>query len=238
MTGGPNHMLAQQRVQELRPDAYRECRGRRRGDASGGKSDNALLHLAGDSRGFVLYDNRIVRIRPLRLTDRAKYEKAVAGLSARSRYLRFAAPIPRMSERLLDQMMQFDGNRHVVYAALTRDETMVVGVARYVKSPADPRSAEVAIAVADDWQGHGLGRELLGRIIERARLAGLESLTATTLRENRAAARLLRAAGFSLARRAGIHTEYERRLDPVVGGTSNYDRARDHTATVLPVVPA
>ena len=165
-----------------------------------------MLSPAEDCRDFTLDDGRSARIRPLRPADRAKYEEAVAGLSARSRYLRFAAPLPRMSEDLLDQMMQIDGNRHVVYAALTLDETTVVGVARYIRTTDDPQSAEVAFAVADDWQGHGLGWGLLGRVVERARLADLDSLIATTLSENRVAARLLRAGGFSAVRRSGIYT--------------------------------
>jgi acetyltransferase len=169
--------------------------------------------VAKERRAVALDDGRDAHIRPLNATDRARYEEAVAGLSARSRYLRFAAPLSTIGERLLDQMMHFDGERHVVYAALTPDETRIVGVARYVRSPDDPQSAEVAIAVADDWQGHGLGAQLFEQVIERARLARLDSLIATTLSENRVAARLARTVGFSMVRRAGIYTDYELRLN-------------------------
>ena len=240
MTRMPKHVLAQRRGQELLTDAQEKRRAmrphaapgpprrmrdvllgrRRRDNASGRGSCNAILASAEDCRDFALNDGRSVRIRPLRLTDRTKYEEAVAGLSARSRYLRFAAPLPRMSEHLLDQMMQIDGNRHVAYTALTQDETTIVGVARYIRSSEDPHSAEVAFAVADDWQGHGLGRQLFGRVVEHAWLADLHSLTATTLSENRLAARLLRAVGFSVVRRAGMYTEYEMRLNSAVGGMS------------------
>jgi acetyltransferase len=158
---------------------------------------------------FVLDDGRSVCVRHLRLGDRVIYRDAVAGLSARSRYLRFAATIPVMSHSLLNQMMDFDGHRHVVYAALTPDETTVVGVARFIGTFDDPRSAEVAIAIADDWQGGGLGSALLAKVVERAREANLNCLKATILNENRAAARLARRIGFSLAERAGIYAEYE-----------------------------
>jgi acetyltransferase len=171
-------------------------------------------------RDVALDDGRGARIRPLRPTERAKYKEAVDGLSARSRYLRFASPLPRISERLLDQMMGFDDDRHIVYAALTADETTVVGVVRYIRSADDPQSAEVAIAVADDWQGHGLGWELFGQVVEHARLAGLDSLTATTLSENHVAARLARAAGFSVVRSAENYTDYEIRLNSVAGAMS------------------
>lgn len=133
-------------------------------------------------------------------------------LSPRSRYLRFLAPIAKPSERLLDLMTQTDGHRHVAFVAVSVDETTVLGVVRYVRTTGDPQTGEVAIAVADDWQGRGLGLQLLRQTIEHARLAGLGALAATTLRENRGATRLLRASGFSAAGSSGPHSEHLMRL--------------------------
>ncbi|HET7297049.1 MAG TPA: GNAT family N-acetyltransferase, partial [Gemmatimonadales bacterium] len=101
------------------------------------------------------------------------------------------------------------GTRHVVYVALPSGESSIVGVARFVIAPGPVRSAEVAIAVADAWQGAGLGAVLLARLIEHARRAKLRRLIAITLSENRAAGGLARSAGFSLARTGGNYTEYE-----------------------------
>jgi acetyltransferase len=165
-----------------------------------------------DTRELVLHDGRIVRVRPLRWTDRAVYERAVIDLSPRSRYLRFFAPIAKPSERLLDQMTHTDGDRHVAYVALIPDETTAVGVVRYVRTADAPQAGEVAIAVADDWQGRGLGGQLLRQTAEHARLAGLESLAATTLRENAGCARLLQAAGFSVIGGSGPYREHRMRL--------------------------
>jgi GNAT superfamily N-acetyltransferase len=75
-----------------------------------------------------------------------------------------------------------------------------------------------ARATADRWQGHRLGSELLCVVVQRARAAGLDSLTATVLSENRAAAALAHAAGFSVIARAGTQTEYELRLRPLADG--------------------
>jgi acetyltransferase len=165
-----------------------------------------------DTREFVLHDGRIVRVRPLRPTDRAIYERAVLDLSPRSRYLRFLAPIPRLSKGLLDLMTQTDGHRHVAYVALTPDESSAVGVVRYIRNPHDPQTGETAIAVADDWQSRGLGGQLLRDAVEHARLAGLESLAATTLRENSGAAGLLQASGFSVVGSDGPCFEHHIRL--------------------------
>jgi RimJ/RimL family protein N-acetyltransferase len=163
-------------------------------------------------RDFALADGRNVRIRPLHAADRAIYEAAVYSLSPRSRYLRFFAPIEKMSERMLDQMTQVDGHRHVVWLALPPDEGAGVAVVRYVRDADDDQSAEVAIAVADDWQGSGLGGELLRQTVDHARLAGLDLLTATTLRENSAAAGVLQATGFAATRGSDIYRELEIRL--------------------------
>ena len=165
-----------------------------------------------ETRELHLDDRRTVRVRPLHASDRAIYETAVLDLSPRSRYLRFFAPIARPSERLLDQMTQTDGHRHVAYVALTRDETRAVGVVRYVRTADEARVGEVAIAVADDWQGHGLGVQLVRHTIEHARLAGLDSLAATTLRENSGGARFMQAVGFSVVGASGAYREHLMRL--------------------------
>ena len=165
-----------------------------------------------ETRELVLHHEEMVRVRPLRPTDRAIYERAVLDLSPRSRYLRFFAPIPRLSKRMLDQMTQIDGHRHVAYVALTPDESSAVGVVRYVLEPDHLDSGEVAIAIADDWQRRGLGGRLLQQTIEHAQLAGLKSLTATTLCENTGAAGLLRASGFSAAGASGLYAEHRMRL--------------------------
>jgi acetyltransferase len=161
-----------------------------------------------DTRELVLRDGRIVHVRPLVWPDRAIYERAVMDLSPRSRYLRFFTPLPKLSERLLDQMTHTDGNRHVAYLALTPDETTGVGVVRYIRDSHDPETGEIAIAVADEWQRGGLGSELMRQTVEHARLAGLESLVATTMRENRAAAGLLQTLGFSAVAASGLYSEH------------------------------
>jgi acetyltransferase len=206
MTATLNDMMAREHVRDLLREGEKQRRG---------ASPRAESATGSD---FTLDDRRSVRVRGLRASDRSMYEAAVSGLSRRSRYLRFAAPIHTMSRSLLARMMNVDDTRHVVYAALTADETTIVGVARFV-SARTPGVAEVAIAVADDWQGQGLGLELLGRVVEHARANGLERLTATTLSENDGAARLARAIGFSASGRTGIYTEYEMSLGAALRAT-------------------
>ena len=53
---------------------------------------------------------------------------------------------------------------------------MGIGVARYVRDNHDPSLAEVAVVMADEWQGRRVGTALLGRLGDRAYSAGVERL--------------------------------------------------------------
>jgi GNAT superfamily N-acetyltransferase len=60
-----------------------------------------------------------------------------------------------------------------------------VGVARYIRSRHDPTSAELGIAVVDDWQRMGVGTRLATALADRARQEGIAVLTALVLAENK-----------------------------------------------------
>jgi GNAT superfamily N-acetyltransferase len=65
----------------------------------------------------------------------------------------------------------------------------LVADARYMRTA--PDEAEVAILVADAYQGRGLGKALLGVLFERAQVAGVNRLTAEVLTSNDAIVHVL-----------------------------------------------
>ncbi len=68
----------------------------------------------------------------------------------------------------------------------------LVGVARYVRDPDEPKQAEVAVTVQDEWQGRGVGTALLSMLARRARDNGVERFTGVCLAGNRGDAPALR----------------------------------------------
>jgi len=68
-------------------------------------------------------------------------------------------------------------------------------VARFVRSPIEPTHAEVAVVVLDDWQGLGLGHELVVAVRDRAREEAITCLTAEVLSDNEPMLALLRTLG-------------------------------------------
>ncbi|XVS62865.1 N-acetyltransferase family protein [Actinosynnema sp. CA-299493] len=109
------------------------------------------------------------------------------GLSPRSRYLRFHAPVPRLTGSMRRRLTDLDGHRKV--AVVAECHHAPVGIARLIATGED--TAEIALAVVDPWQRKGVGTELmtaLGRLAADLRYAELHG---DVLGENQAMLRLV-----------------------------------------------
>jgi RimJ/RimL family protein N-acetyltransferase len=129
-------------------------------------------------------DERI-EIRPIGPDDRDALADGLRRLSAESRYRRFFSPLDHLSEQQLTYLTEVDHHDHEALVAVEVATDQGIGVARFVRSEDDPEVAEVAVAVADDWQGQGIGSELLHRLTERARAEGIKRFSGSILEENR-----------------------------------------------------
>jgi RimJ/RimL family protein N-acetyltransferase len=147
----------------------------------------------GDGEGtlVVLRDGSEVLVRQVHRQDAPLLADGFARLSAASRKLRFLTEKPRLTEAELKYFTEIDHHDHEAIGALSAADGRGLGVARYIRSKDDPTVAEIAIAVVDDWQGRGLGTELLRRLTERAREEGVLGFTALVAVDNEAMADLL-----------------------------------------------
>jgi len=137
----------------------------------------------------ILRDGSAIVVRPLAAGDVATIAAWFEGLGPEARYSRFLARVTTLDDRTRWQLAQVDHRDHEALTAVTAGGT-VAGIARYVRLP-QPWTAEVAVAVADSWQGRGIASLLLQQIAARARMAGIGSLTAVCLAPDTAALRLL-----------------------------------------------
>ena len=162
-----------------------------------------------ESRPVVLRDGSAVLIRQVRSTDAPLVADGFARLSAASRQMRFLGVKKDLSAAELRYLTDVDHHDHEALVALDRAGGQGVGIARYVRDAGDPQAAEIAVTIVDDWQGRGLGTELLARLSDRARAEGIRRFTALTDAENVAVAGGLRTAGARLVRRGRGTAEYE-----------------------------
>jgi RimJ/RimL family protein N-acetyltransferase len=161
---------------------------------------------------LVLADGRRVTIRPIERHDRDRLSRLFMRLTPESRYRRYLSPKPRLSERELDHLLDVDHVHHEALAVVDEADGSFVAAARYVQHPDQPEVADVAIEVADDLHGQGIGTALAIRTLDRARANGFTRLTATTLRDNRPARALLQRLHFSPRSSHGPEAEFELQL--------------------------
>lgn len=148
---------------------------------TGSPSTNELVTLGAP---IVLRDGAPVRIRQGHGSDRDLLLRGFERLGPKSRYRRFLAPISELSEPMVRYLTEIDHHDHEAMIALDERTGEGIGVARYVRHPDRPETAELAVTVVDDWQQRGVGTKLLEVISARAREEGITTFTALMLAEN------------------------------------------------------
>ena len=132
-------------------------------------------------------------VRPIEPGDKDRLVNGLRQLSLESIRKRFLAAKPSFSRSELRYLTEVDGVNHIALVAVLEDDPeQLVAVARCVRLPDRPGTAEMAIVVGDPWQGQGLGRELARRLADAALAVGIRRFAATMLGDNEAARRLMR----------------------------------------------
>jgi GNAT superfamily N-acetyltransferase len=145
-----------------------------------------------------LRDGRSVMVRPINKRDSERIIDLHNSLSFDSQFFRFFGPKPKLTKAEADYLANVDHSKRFAIAAEVKEERRkrLVGVGRFDVN--EPRHAEAAIVVRDDYQGVGLGSALLERMREVGRGAGLEAFTAEVLAENTKMLDLLRKQGLDI----------------------------------------
>ena len=153
-------------------------------------------------RDVVLRDGSTLHVRPLEPTDEDALLDFFRALSPDSRAFRFLSLGVDLRSAARHAAL-VDGRDRVGLVALGPGGR-IVAHAMYVR--VDSESAEVAFAVADEWQGHGLGTVLLGLVAEIARHSGIPRFVALVRADNRRMVEVFRESGFpaSVRARSGV----------------------------------
>lgn len=141
-----------------------------------------------------------VNLRVARTADEVPMRAFIDSLSRESRYFRFLTG-GRVSDDIIRGFVSHRSDRDVAMVVTARDANgaeVIVANAEYVVS-AD-NIAELAVVVADDWQGQGLGRRLIQRLQQIARARSLDGMRGDVLSENRRMLAIMRDCGFSARR--------------------------------------
>lgn len=139
-------------------------------------------------------------LRAAQADDGMAVGELVARLSKESRYFRFLTGGPVAPQTIDGLVAPGSGGVALVITAPREGGTgsTVVANGQYVVT--DGKTAEFAVMVSDAWQGQGLGRRLIGKLLQLARAAGLATVRGDVLSENRRMLAILRDCGFTCRR--------------------------------------
>ena len=140
-----------------------------------------------------LADGTRVLVRPIEPGDKARLEVGLRNLSDATIRRRFLAAKPRFTAAELRYLTEVDGHDHIALVATPADDPdALVAVARCVRLPDRPDTAEMAVVIGDPLQGLGLGRRMSQLLADAALAAGIERFAATMQGENIPAQRIMR----------------------------------------------
>jgi protein lysine acetyltransferase len=138
-----------------------------------------------------LRDRRLVTLRRIRPADKAMLAEGLRMASPESVHLRFLGPKPRFTSRELRYLTEVDFHSHYALVAVAAGHPgRLLGVGRWIRDAGDQALAEVAVMIADDVQGQGLGTALGLALADAAQAEGVRGFTATMHPENHRAHRL------------------------------------------------
>ncbi|MEU2132165.1 GNAT family N-acetyltransferase [Streptomyces sp. NPDC018352] len=153
----------------------------------------------------VLRDGGTARIRPITTDDAERLVSFYEQVSDESKYYRFFAPYPRLSDRDVHRFTHHDYVDRVGLAVTVGGE--FIATVRYdridergrpASAPAD--QAEVAFLVQDAHQGRGVASALLEHIAAVARERGIRRFAAEVLPANNKMIKVFRDAGYTQRR--------------------------------------
>ncbi|TDU03788.1 acyl-CoA synthetase (NDP forming) [Streptomyces sp. 846.5] len=182
----------------------------------------------------VLRDGGTARIRPLTPDDAGRLVAFYTDVSDQSKYYRFFAPYPRLSDRDVRRFTHHDYVNRVGLAVLVRDE--IIATVRFDRIDETGRptetgtDAEVAFLVQDAHQGRGVASALLEHIAAVARERGIRRFIAEVLPDNRKMGKVFTDAGYTQHRSFAdgvLHFELD--LEPTEQSLAVM-RSREHRA--------
>jgi acyl-CoA synthetase (NDP forming)/RimJ/RimL family protein N-acetyltransferase len=145
---------------------------------------------------ILLADGGVAHLRPIRPSDADRLVAFYERVSPESKYLRFFAAYPRLSERDVRRFTEVDYVDRVAFIVTLGEDMIAVG--RYDRIEGD--HAEVSFLTEDAHQGRGIAQLLLEHLAQAARERGITRFVAEVLPENRRMAKVFADAGYRVSK--------------------------------------
>lgn len=142
----------------------------------------------------LLKDGRVAQLRPILAADAERLVEFYSRVSEQSKYFRFFAPYPTLSDKDVTRFTTVDNDRRVAFVVTLH--STIIGVGRYDAISDD--EAEVAFLVEDAHQGRGVGQLLLEHLAQAGRERGIRTFVADVLPSNSRMQQIFREMGYQV----------------------------------------
>ncbi len=142
----------------------------------------------------LLKDGRVAQLRPILEADAERLVEFYSRVSEQSKYFRFFAPYPTLSDKDVTRFTTVDNDRRVAFVVTLH--STIIGVGRYDAVGDD--EAEVAFLVEDAHQGRGVGQLLLEHLAQAGRERGIRTFVADVLPSNSRMQQIFREMGYQV----------------------------------------
>ncbi len=176
-----------------------DARARLQADRPAGVARFAILPYPQELASLVEWQGRDVVLRPIRPEDEALHTGFLGRCSAEDLRLRFFSARRQLPRSEIARLVQIDYAREMAFVAVAVDaggHDEILGVARAVCDP-DDVEAEFGLFVRSDLHRHGLGRLLLGRLVDWLARRGTQRMVGDVLHDNETMRALMRECGFA-----------------------------------------
>jgi acetyl coenzyme A synthetase (ADP forming)-like protein len=151
------------------------------------------------SADVVLRNGSTFHVRLAGPADAAALRSLYEGLSAESRQMRFLHAT-KFDESFARKLLPSGSDGFTMVGELGNS---LIGAAHCFREAGEPGRAEVAFAIADEYQGLGIATHLLERMADVARETGVEAFEAEVLEQNGRMLEVFRDCGFRVESRRG-----------------------------------
>ncbi len=183
----------------------------------------------------LLRDGGTAHLRPISRADDQRLVEFYEDVSPQSKYFRFFAAMPRLSEREILRFTDVDHRNRVALVLTVADRIIAVGQFERLSDGRDERGgegdpAEVAFLVQDRHQHRGIGQLLLEHLAQIGREIGIAKFVAEVMPDNAGMIQVFRDAGYRLTggyEEGVMHLEFS--IDPTLT-SMDVMQGREHRA--------
>ena len=144
----------------------------------------------------LLRDGRTAHLRPILTEDAEGLVEFYTHVSEESKYFRFFAPMPTLSDKDVERFTNVDYHERVAFVMTLAQKIVAVGRYDVVEKDADSARAEVAFLVQDAHQGRGIAQLLLEHLAQAGRERGVDRFVAEVLPDNRRMIQMFQEQGY------------------------------------------